>query len=102
VETDRKDFDPKAFGGFEDFPSWADASDRDDALRPEAEVIEPESRGDTKDWGAASSTRMGAGSASITETVVERQGGRERTRVSVIRFCRLEITSEQSQHWSRS
>jgi hypothetical protein len=105
METKWKYFGPDAFGGFEDVPSCADASYRDDdAPRPEPEVIEPESPGDAKDCGAASytsSTRMSAGLASITETVVERQGVRERTRVSVIRFCRSEITSEQSQHWPR-
>jgi hypothetical protein len=105
VDINGKDFGPEAFGGFEDFPSWADASHRDDALRPEAEVIEPETSGDAEGWGTTSrtsTTRMGVCSASITETLLERQGVRARSRVSAIRFFRLEITSEQSQHWPRS
>ena len=105
MEMNREDFGPEALGGFGDSPSRASIPDRDEEVPPDVEVIEPESYADAKRWGAASytsRTRMGGGAASITETVVERQGVRERTRVSVIRFCRLEITSEHSEHWLRS
>ncbi|HUC64853.1 MAG TPA: hypothetical protein VMA53_05475 [Stellaceae bacterium] len=95
MEMNHDDFGPEAFA----CSGGETAPDGIDELPPEVEVLGPQSAADASVAGAASysaNARLDAGSASIEETVVEQQGVHKRTRVTAIRFRRLQISVEQS------